>query len=83
MKREVPRLHLGCTLVKMLEKEAWEILLTGVQNLSPCNREEVDTRIMYHCTFEDKSTVVIASDTNSLILMVHTFTSPLLDHEWF
>ena len=30
LKREVPRLHLDYSLVITLEKEAWEILLTGV-----------------------------------------------------
>ena len=54
-----------------LEKEAREISLTGVQNLSPCNHEcNADTRIMYHCSLEDKPTVVIASDTNILIHIV-------------
>ena len=83
MKREVPRLHLNYPLVIKLEKEVWEILLTGAQNSSPCNHEEADTRIIYHCTLEDKPTVVIASDTNILILMVHLFASRLLDDDWF
>ena len=54
--------------VMTLEKEEWEILLTGVQNLSPCNHKELDIRIMYHCTLEDKLTVIIPSDTDILIL---------------
>ena len=66
-----------------LEKEELEILLTGVQNLSPCNHEEADPRIMYHCTLEDQPTVVIASDTDILILMVRVFASRLPDHDWF
>ena len=56
-----------------MEKEAWEILLTGVQNLSPCNYEEEDTRIAYHHTSEDKPTVVTALDTDILIPTVHVF----------
>ena len=75
MKREVPRLHLNYPLVIKLEK--------GAQNSSPCNHEEADTRIIYHCTLEDKPTVVIASDTDILILMVHLFASRLLDDDWF
>ena len=65
-----------------LEKVAWEISLIGVQNLSPCNHEE-GTHITYHCTLEDKPTVVIASDTDILILMLHVFASRLPDHDWF
>ena len=66
-----------------LEKEVWEISLNGVQNLSPFNREEADNRIMYHCTLEDKPTVVIASDSDILKLMVHVFASHLPDHDCF
>ena len=83
MKEEVPRLQLVYSLVIALEKEAWEILVTGAQNLSPYNREEAVTRIMYHCTLEDKPTVVIASEADLLILMVHVFGSHLPDHDWF
>ena len=83
MRREVPRLYLDYPPVIKLEKEAWEILSTGAQNSSPCNHEEADTRIIYHCTLEDKPTMVIASDTDILILMVHLFASRLLDDDWF
>ena len=37
---------------------------------------------MYHCTLEDKPAVVIASDTDILILMVDVFASHLPDHDW-
>ena len=60
-------------MVIALEKEAWEILLTGVQNLSPCNHEEEDTRVTYHHTLEDKTTMVTALDTDILIPTVHVF----------
>ena len=83
VKREIPRLHLDYSLMIALEKEAWEISLTGVQNLSPCNHEEEDTRILYHCTLEGKQTVVNALDTDILILLVHVFASHLPDHGWF
>ena len=69
--------------MKTLEKEAWEISLTEVQNLSPCNYKEADSRIMYHCTSEDKATAVIASYTDIFTLLVDVFTSRLPDHDWF
>ena len=75
---EVPCLHLDRSQVIKLEKETWEISLTGVQNLSPCNQEETDTRNMYYCIVEDKPTVV----TDILILMGHVFSSYLPDHDW-
>ena len=54
-----------------------------VQNLSPSNQKEVDTRIMFDCTLEDKPTVGIATDTNILILLIHVFACRLPDHDWF
>ena len=83
VKQEVSRLHLDYLLVITLEKVAWEISLSGVQNLSQCNYKEANTRIMYHCTLEDKPTVVIVWDTDILILIVHVFASCLPDHDWF
>ena len=83
MQREVPHLHLDFPLMIILEKEALEKSLTGVQNLSPCNRKESDNRNRYHCTWEDKLAVVIASDTDILILMVHVLASRIPDHDWF
>ena len=38
---------------------------------------------MYHFTLEDKLAVVIASDTDILILMVHVLASRIPDHDWF
>ena len=83
VKREVPCLHLDYSLVITLEKQAWETSLAGVQNLSPCNHEEADTHFMYHCLLKDKPTVVIALDTDILILMVNVFASCLPDRDWF
>ena len=83
VKREAPQLQLDYPLVITLEKVASEISVTGVQNLSSCNHEEADTRIMYHCILEDKQTVVIASDTDILILTVHVLASRLPDQNWF
>ena len=38
---------------------------------------------MYHCTLEDKPTMVIASNTDILILTVHVFASHLPNQDWF
>ena len=77
MKQEVRRLHLDYPLVITLEKQEWEILWHRVQNFFPCNHDEADTRITYHCNLEYKPTVVIASDTGILILLVHAFVSSI------
>ena len=81
--REVPQLDLGYPMVITLEKDAWEISASGVQVLLPCNHEEADTRIMYHCTLEGKPTVVIASDTDILVLLIYAFAFRLPAHDWY
>ena len=83
VKRETAPRHLEYSLVITLEKEAWEMSLAGVKNSSPCNHKEADNRIMYHCTLENKPTVVIASDSYILILIVHVFASHIPDHDCF
>ena len=41
------------------------------------------TRILYHCTSEDRPAVVIASNTGILILMIYVFASCFSDHDRF
>ena len=38
---------------------------------------------MYHCTLEDKPTVVVTSGINILFLMVHVFAFRLPEHDQF
>ena len=57
--------------------------LAGAQNLCPCNHKEADTRVICHCTLENKPTVVIPLGTDILILLVHLFASRLPDQDWF
>ena len=81
--RSQKRLYIDYPLVITLEKEAWELSLTGGQNLSPCNHKEAGTHIIDHRTLEDKPTAMIASDTDILIIMINVFASRLSDHDWF
>ena len=37
---------------------------------------------MYHCTFEDKLTVVTALNTGILILIEYVFAPRLPDYDW-
>ena len=81
--QELPKLNLGYPMVITLEKDAWEISASGVQALLPCNHEEAYTRIIYHCTLKDKPTVVVASDTDILVLLIYAFASRLPAHDWY
>ena len=83
VQREVPRLDFHYPMVVTIEKNTWEITSAGVSVLPPCNHEEADTRVIYHCMMEDKPTVVIASDTDILILMVYAFASRLPTNDWY
>ena len=66
-----------------LEKETREITPTGIKHLFTCNHEEADTRVIYHCTLDDKPIVVIATDSDILMLMVDAFAYLLPNHDWF
>ena len=83
VRREVPKMNLDYPLVITSEKNALEITSSGIEVLLPCNHEEADTRIMYHCTLDDKPIVVIASDTDILMLLLYVFADRLPVHDWF
>ena len=56
-------------------------IINWIQNLSPCNQEGVETRNMYHYTFQNEPTVVIGLDADVSILSAHVFVSHLPDHD--
>ena len=59
---------LGITTGDSIGERSVDMSLTGEQNLSPCSPKEPDTRVMYHCTLQDKPTLVIVLDTDILTL---------------
>ena len=63
--------------------ESWQIETTGVTKKSNCNHSEADTRIVLHALSQESAVVVVAKDTNILMLLLyaHVVTNPI--HPWF
>ena len=47
-----------------------------------CNHEEVDTRIILHASLAEENVVVVAKDTDVLVLLVNEYSKLLPIQEW-
>ena len=54
----------------------------GCEYLFDCNHEEVDTRIVLHASFAEENVVVVAKDTDVLVLLVNEYSKLLPTREW-
>ena len=72
-KSDKVRRKLKVPLTITAEDKTYLIESTGVQELSTCNHHEADTRIILHAVNTSDPVIVIASDTDILILLVFTF----------
>ena len=54
-------------------KEPWEASSDSVKILFLCNHEETDARLVLHVCLEDKHVVVIAKETDVLILLIYAY----------
>ena len=55
----------------------------SVQALSDCNHEEADTRLVLHALLSEKDCVVVASDTDVLILLVWAYSRYQVENSWY
>ena len=55
------------------EENAWLLTTEDVEKLPNCNHHEADTRIIAHDIPADTPVVVVASDTDILILLVYAY----------
>ena len=56
---------------------------TDVTLLHRCNHEEADTRLVLHAFLANSDVVIVASDTDVLILMIWTYHSYNLKFNWY
>ena len=66
-------------LVITYEENAWLVTPEEVDKLQNCNHHEADTRIIRHTIKADNPVVVVASDTDILILLVYAYNKFLKD----
>ena len=63
--------------------EAWMITANNERQFDDCNHEEADTKILVHALREDTNVVVVARDTDVLILMVFAYALKNVAKEWY
>ena len=56
---------------------------TSLQVLSNCNHEEADTRLILHAILSEKDCVIVASDTDVLILLVWAYDHYQVKKNWY
>ena len=52
------------------KSKTYRVTATAIEELFDCNHEEVDSRLVSHAIIEDSGVVVVAEDTNVLVLML-------------
>ena len=60
----------------------WSINREGCKYLFDCNHEEADTRIVLHASLAEENVVVVAKDTDVLVLLVSEYSKLLPTQEW-
>ena len=64
------------------EEETWLIDGNMTYDMSRCNHEEADTRLVLHAAMTDSPAVIIAKDTDVLILLIYAM-SKLSTQRWY
>ena len=60
----------------------WRIDNKGYTSLPNCNHHEADTRIILHALNSEDEVIVVANDTDVLILLVYTYALHHLSRQW-
>ena len=61
----------------------WRIIDNIVEDLDRSNHEEVDTKMVLHALREKTNVVVVASDTDVLVLMVYAYALKDIKDDWY
>ena len=82
-KSEDAKAKLTLPLVLTDREKTWLIENNVSKPMFDCNHEEADTRLALQASLEESTTVVVAKDTDVLILLLygHLKTNP--KHQWF
>ena len=64
------------------EENTWHIDKGEITNIFKCNHEEADTRVILHASLSSDNIIVIASDTDVLVLMVNAFAKLQPTKDW-
>ena len=70
-KSEEGRQHLKVPLVFTEQEKLWELTRDSVSKSIECNHEEADSRLVLQACERDTVVVVVAKDTDVLVILVH------------
>ena len=63
--------------------QTYQVKGNEVTAMFQCNHEEADTRLVLHAILAEKDVVVVAKDTDVLVLMIWAFVALQIKHKWF
>ena len=64
------------------EENTWHIDKGEITNIFKCNHEEADTRVILHASLSSDNIIVVASDTDVLVLMINAFAKLQPTKDW-
>eukprot|EP00795_Rhopilema_esculentum_P011083 gene11083-biopygen13452 len=70
-------------LVFTEQEQQWEITRDGASESYECNHEEADSRLVLQACEKDTVVVVVAKDTDVLVIIVHAYAIVKPCSKWF
>eukprot|EP00795_Rhopilema_esculentum_P000988 gene988-biopygen7430 len=70
-------------LVFTEQEQQWEIARDGASESFECNHEEADSRLLLQACEKDTVVVVVAKDTDVLVILVHAYAIVKPSSKWF
>ena len=80
---EEDRRHLKMPLVFTEQEQQWEITRDGASETFECNHEEADSRLVLLACEKNTVVVVVAKDTDVLVILVHAYAIVKPSSNWF
>ncbi len=77
------RSKLRCPVVITSNERTYQITNRSSEMLFHCNHEEADSRLILHAILANQDVVVVAKDTDVLVLLVWAYEKYSVTHQWF
>ena len=77
------RSKLPCEFIVTSKEKTMKVSKATVQVLEDCNHEEADTRLVLHAILCEQDSVIVASDTDVLVLLVWAYNEFEIKQKWY
>eukprot|EP00794_Sanderia_malayensis_P001365 gene1365-biopygen1116 len=77
------RSKLRCPVVITSKELTYQITNRSSEVLFHCNHKEADSRLILHAILANQDVVVVAKDTDVLVLLVWAYEKCAVTHQWF